>query len=306
MNMREWALPIYTIMMQLATGTLFVLWIIRSLNIGKLGGAAMDKILCKPIMVVFFSIIIATIGSHFHLSNPLLSFLAVLNLRSSWLSREVVFTIFIVLVCAALVDQVWLHGGKRQRLKTVLGWGTVLLGAASIYCMSSIYLIPTQAPWNHWSTILIFYCSGFLLGTTSATALLVMDAIFSQEHEPGLIKNRLVILKQSAGWMAWMAILTVIIVVFLNVVQFMAGSNHELAMTSLTLLTELYKPLLGVRFFVLFTSAGIFTLAADWLSKKDKSLSELVAPVYMACLLALVSEILGRFLFYASHVRIGI
>ncbi len=29
MNVREWALPVYTILMQMAVGGLFVLWVIR-------------------------------------------------------------------------------------------------------------------------------------------------------------------------------------------------------------------------------------------------------------------------------------
>jgi DMSO reductase anchor subunit len=32
----------------------------------------------------------------------------------------------------------------------------------------------------------------------------------------------------------------------------------------------------------------------------------LMAPTYMACLLVLIGEIVGRFLFYATHIRLGI
>jgi hypothetical protein len=47
-------------------------------------------------------------------------------------------------------------------------------------------------------------------------------------------------------------------------------------------------------------------LAGVWMLKKSKALTELVTPVYLACLLAMVAEILGRFLFYATHVRLGV
>ncbi|HWQ84371.1 MAG TPA: DmsC/YnfH family molybdoenzyme membrane anchor subunit, partial [Anaerolineales bacterium] len=93
MNLREWALPIYTILMQLAVGTLLVLWLIRRFNLERVGGEAMVRILRRPVLVMFFTILIAIIGSHLHLSNPLLSFLAVLNIKYSWLSREIVFTV---------------------------------------------------------------------------------------------------------------------------------------------------------------------------------------------------------------------
>jgi DMSO reductase anchor subunit len=32
----------------------------------------------------------------------------------------------------------------------------------------------------------------------------------------------------------------------------------------------------------------------------------LLLPVYLSCLLILVGEIIGRFLFYATHIRVGI
>ena len=37
MNLREWALPVYTILMQLAVGALFSLWVIRALSSAKYG-----------------------------------------------------------------------------------------------------------------------------------------------------------------------------------------------------------------------------------------------------------------------------
>jgi DMSO reductase anchor subunit len=33
---------------------------------------------------------------------------------------------------------------------------------------------------------------------------------------------------------------------------------------------------------------------------------QLVIPVYLSCLLVLIGEILGRFLFYATHIRLGV
>jgi DMSO reductase anchor subunit len=36
------------------------------------------------------------------------------------------------------------------------------------------------------------------------------------------------------------------------------------------------------------------------------SLSRFTAHAYFTCLLLLIGEILGRFLFYATHIRIGL
>jgi anaerobic dimethyl sulfoxide reductase subunit C (anchor subunit) len=307
MNLREWALPVYTILMQLATGTLFILWAIRTSNLNRVGDAGMDRILRRPVLVVFLTILLAMIGSHFHLSNPLLSFMAVLNLRHSWLSREIVLTILMFFTCAALVDQIWSPEGKRPRLKTLLGWAAVVLGCGSIYCMASIYLLPTQSPWNNPTTILLFFCSAILLGVVSAVALLVMEAIFAAPFEPESAESRLEILQRSFGKLTGLLIGSLVMIIFLNGIQFrIITQGNELAQTSSSLLFELYGPLLALRFIILIAGAGVLVLAAFWLWKKDLALSELVAPVYLACLLTMIAEILGRFLFYASHVRLGI
>ena len=93
MNVREWALPVYTILMQLAVGAMLGLWIIRAVAIRQYGRSTIDHIIRIPVLAVFLTVVVAIVGSHFHLSQPLFSLLATLNLRSSWLSREILFTI---------------------------------------------------------------------------------------------------------------------------------------------------------------------------------------------------------------------
>lgn len=307
MNLREWALPVYTILMQLAVGTLLVLWLIRRLNLDRVGAPAMDRILRKPVMVMFFTMLVAIIGSHFHLSKPLLSFLAIYNVRHSWLSREIIFTILTFIGCAALVDRLWKQKEGDEVLTTAVGWVVIISGYATIFSMASIYLLPTQAPWNHWATILQFYASSLLLGPTAATALLVMDAIFSQEYELDLVEPRLQLILRSLKMLSWIAVCALILIIALNAAQILGPAPaNDLAQISLSLLLGLYKPLLAVRLGVLCAAVGILNLVAYRLVKKAHALTALITPVYLACLLALVAEILGRFLFYASHVRLGL
>ena len=78
MNLREWALPVYTILMQLAIGGFLTLWTIRSLSASKLSKAELDSLTRNPLTIIFITVIVGIIGSHFHLSRPYLSFLAAL------------------------------------------------------------------------------------------------------------------------------------------------------------------------------------------------------------------------------------
>lgn len=306
-NLREWALPIYTILMQLAIGSLLVLWLLRAFVISRIGGKAMDQILRRPLIIMFFTIVVAVIGSHFHLSNPLLSFLAVLNIQHSWLSREIFFTILTLLFCSALIDQFRKPPGEKQWTKTLLGWIVVALGYTGLYCMASIYRLPTQSPWNHWSTILQFISTSLILGSAAVTALLVMDAIFSEAYEPELVSIRLDVIKQFLSKSTGLAVCAFILIIALNFSQIVESWHGEkLAQTSLALLLGLYRPLLIVRFLILTTGVLILMLVTYQLIKRGKDPSRLVLPVYLACFLSLVAEILGRFLFYATHVRLGL
>jgi DMSO reductase anchor subunit len=56
----------------------------------------------------------------------------------------------------------------------------------------------------------------------------------------------------------------------------------------------------------MFAGVALFVLTAWMLHRNKKLVYELVTPTYLACLLVIISEILGRFLFYATHVRTGI
>lgn len=306
MNVREWALPVYTILMQLAVGALLTLWGIRACNMKAYAPDELDRVFQKPILVVFMTIIVAMIGSHFHLSRPYLSFLAILNFHTSWLSREIVFTIILFILCALLTYLIWFRRGHTA-LKTALGWLAILSGCIGVFCMSCLYLIPTQPTWNTPVTILSFFATTLMLGVTSACAFMIMDTILSDRQEPTLREIRRDILQRSLKWFAGLVGAGMLVVVALNIGDLvLMRDSDKLAQMSLTLLVELYGPLLGTRFITLVAGAVFLEFSMLRLLRKRNPLMEMVAPVYLACLLILIGEILGRFLFYATHIRVGV
>jgi anaerobic dimethyl sulfoxide reductase subunit C (anchor subunit) len=307
MNLREWALPVYTILMQLAIGALLSLWIIRTLNSSKYGKEKMDQFTTMPVLIIFSTIIVAIIGSHFHLSKPLLSFLAIRNFRYSWLSREIVFTI-IVFICTGLLLYMLRYVKGYHRLKVGLGWGAILAGFVTVYCMASIYLLPTQIAWNSSVTIISYYVVMLLLGTTSLMVILLMDLRFSEGEAPADLDMRTQIIKRSAIWLTLSATIAALLVVAIGIYQIEHLRTNELssAQASLQLLLDLYKPLLIMR--IGLTIVGVVWLIAvvGYFIKTQRSFMKLLGPVYIACILVLIGEIIERFLFYATHVRIGI
>ena len=106
---------------------------------------------------------------------------------------------------------------------------------------------------------------------------------------------------------AFVAIFLCILMAGINLFQITAlFSGSATAQTSLDLLLNIYQPLLIIRLMLLFVGTGWFVFVAVQLSQKKMLVESLLPKVFIACLLVMIAEILGRYLFYAIHVRIGI
>lgn len=306
MNPREWALPVYTILIQLATGALLMLWLIRARELPRFGQKELDRVIKHPVPIIFLTIVTAALGAHFHLSRPLLSLFALLNLTASWLSREILFTVFFFLLVGGLALLQWFERGSA-RCRAALGWSAIACGAATIFCMVLVYLLPTQPFWNSLLTPVSFYATMFLLGPLALFAMLVMDLRFSLVRDHIQPNVRALIIEHWAVRFAFIIIATAALIILLNFYEiFLLSNGDELARISLNLLMGLYKPLFIIRLGLLSLGVGWLAFITRWIVQKRKKASRLIGHVYMIFLMVLVSEILGRFLFYAIHVRLGI
>lgn len=307
MNLREWALPFYTILVQLATGALLVLWLIRSYAARKYGQEQVDRIVDNSILIIFLTILAGMLGAHFHLSKPYLSFLAIMNLRHSWLSREILFNLLFFLSTGALL-YLQLRVQNRWRLKTALGWLAIAFGLANVYCMGRIYLLPTQIAWNTPLTMLSFMSTAFLLGMMALISLQIMDLKYSELRKLPKAELQAQIIQNSLPWFAVAATIMTVVIVTQYIYQFFLLNNDAFptAQTSLLLLVRLYPILFGMRLAVIFLGVIGLAVAAYWQGQRRRPVSDLLVPTYITCLLVMIGEILGRFLFYATHVRTGI
>lgn len=306
MNLREWALPVYTILMQLSVGSMAVLWILRTFYRSRFSDEQIEDALRNPVAVIFITISMAMVGSFFHLSQWYISFMAIVNINTSWLSREVFFTV----LCWLAVTSLWYiqaHVDAHMRLKSLLGWLAVGFGLTAIFCMSNCYQLPSQAAWDTPFTYGFFYSSVILLGISASITILTMDLQLVSLQKP--LKERVSpeIIRRSLPALAIAAIilmLSVILQYHLLIQRLSAGDLT--AETSVQLYTGLYQPLLIFR--LAAGLSGVFWLGIAGLQvwRRKLPVVNLGRHAYMACLLIMVGEIVGRFLFYATHVRIGI
>lgn len=306
MNLREWALPVYTILMQLAVGALLMLWIIRFAAGKRFSPEDMDRIIRNPLLVISLTVVVAMIASHFHLSKPFHSYLAVRNFRTSWLSREIVFTLLFLLTLSATwyVSRYRTH---HRRLIGSLGWTAVLLGSVVVYCMARIYLLPTQAAWNSTTVLFSFFTTALLLGSLTIACLLVLDMKFAEIQKAKDVLFRMEVIEHTLGPLTGAGLILVASSLIITFYQVSVLAHGEIiSQTTVELLFHLYTPLFWARN-VLLLVASLWVAFSVYKARKGSSdIQSLLTPVYLSCLFILIAEIVGRFLFYATHVRIGI
>lgn len=306
MNIREWTLPAYTILTQLSVGALLVIWVIRALNINEFGSEKTDQAIKIPVLILFSTAIFAIIFAHFHLSRPYLSFLALRNIGSSWLSRELLANLIYVIFLGLLLASLWSIKARNNTI-TFLGWLAILCGFITEFCMSRIYLLPSQPAWDSLLTPISFLMTTFLLGVLTVPLLFTMDLIFkkAQGQESAVINSQLI--DRSLGKLAILAVTLCILMVTIVSLQIaLLFSGNAAAQTSLDLLLNIYQPLLIIRLVFLFIGAGWLSFVAARHHHIKLAAESLILQAFITCLLVLVAEILGRFLFFAIHVRVGI
>lgn len=165
---------------------LVVMLVLTQLSVGAFGwGVGLEWLagaeLMQPIAKVQAGValafgLLALAASTFHLGRPQYAFRAVLGIRHSWLSREIVaFGLFAGLACAyaaALVSPLS-HSLGAEAVRW-LGWSVVAVGAAAVFCSVMIYAFVHRELWTFSRTIVRFSLSAALLGL--ATVLLVLAA----------------------------------------------------------------------------------------------------------------------------------
>ena len=306
MNLREWALPVYTILMQMAVGGLFILWMVRLFASSKFTSTELDRMIQNPIMAITVTGFLAMIGAHFHLSKPFHSFLAILNIQTSWLSREILFTVLFFLTNAGLwyLSRFKIH---HQKLITSLGWLGILFGLIVVYCMSRIYILPTQEVWNSVSMVFSFYTTTLLLGSMMIACLMMLDLKFAEIQNSKDIEIHARLIHYSFKGLSFLTLGSVILDISITLLQInMLQKGDAAAHSSLNLLFELYLPLLILRGILLIYAPFSLVYFVNRMYRQNRPPQGIMMPVYISSLFIIVGEIIGRFLFYAIHVRVGI
>ena len=306
MNINEWALLTFTILGQLAAGALLVLMIVRAYATAKAGLKEADRMTDGPLFMVVPIMGLALLASLLHLNNLGNIFNAVPNLGSSWLSREVVISVAFVIVAALFTLLQWRKIGSSG-LRTLTGWITVVIGLVQTYAMGMVYMIRTQPAWNTLATPITFFVTSLLLGVLAVAVALLVNYNANLKRDSKFAEKQLELLRGALQGIAISAIV-LLGIEFLVLPVYLAylATQGAAALESLKMLTGTYGVALVIR--LLFVFVGV-SLLAVYLYRDASSAGKekaMMSLVYSAFVLVLAGEVMGRFLFYATHVRIGL
>ena len=126
--------------------------------------------------------VLGLIASLFHLGRPWYAFRAIIGLRSSWLSREILgFGVFAGLA-SLYAGLPWMSHAGIQLSPTMLfclGWSVVLSGLAGVFCSVMVY-DSTRRPLWHWSkTGCRFLLTCVLLGLPTSLLIAFVAEAFT-------------------------------------------------------------------------------------------------------------------------------
>ena len=210
---------------------------------------------------------VALAASVLHLGRPVYAYRALKMWKRSWLSREVLlFTGFSLVACLYAVA-VWLRipGGPA------IGALTVALGVGGVTASAYIYRVPSRPAWNTPFTLVQFHLTGAALGPLFAAAV-------------------------GTGASRWLAVGAAtmagagLVVLTLRFFRLSAADTVERQGTARLLATTLASRLVARGVLTALGAIAIPLFTSDPVA------------LWIAFVLALGGEVLGRYLFFVSAV----
>lgn len=299
MARREWPLVVFTLLGQTAVGAFGLTAVpLAFAGRGAAGGpgAGGPTALFAALAGVAALLAAAAAVSFLHLGRPWLAFHAADNLKSSWLSREILSLLAFFFLVAGLAAAEWARPGGGTRpggfRAAVLVAG--LSGLAFLYSMARIYMLETVPVWRTIHTPFSFFISAFLLGSLGSTVFLagVADRAGETVVPDGRFLASVALGAVAAGLAA---------TVFLTP---QAGVFGARAATLRAKAAERVVPLLAARILLL---AGVGACLLFQGVRADAIGPAGDRPLLWAALAgAVAAEGVGRWLFYALYDRVGV
>ena len=280
--MHEWSLIAFTLLTQIAVGA-FIAGGMMERRMKSLNRESASVTSKRTLPAVIVLAVVALITSFLHLGNPGNALHALNNIGSSWLSREILFvSLFTGGVIVFYLLLLWKKG--TETLRKIVAYITALAGLMAVFSMAKVYMLETVPVWNTLFTPLQFFFTTFLLG-----GLAVLSYNKNYEVSTIIFPMKIMLVVVLASIVTWIAS------------TYMLSGGGVAARASLDALLVKYGWLFYVR--IVLLALSVILILYPIIRKALQNHTLLLAGCFT---MLLVAEVIGRYLFYASYVRIGI
>jgi len=306
MNVHEWALVTFTILAQMSVGAFIVLGVLHWFAVRKAGLEQADRLADHALLAIGPVLVLGMVASTLHLGTPQIAYRAIANLGSSWLSREIFLGTLFAGAGAVFAFMQW-----RKLASATVRNGVALvaaaIGVALVFSMGRVYLLRTVPIWNTVFTPVMFFVTTFLLGSMAIGAAFVATYQYLQRRDPGNMEVQAALVRGSLRWIA-------IVSTFLLGIEFVAhpmralymGQGAAPASQSAAMLIGPFGVLSVLRLALVFAGAGLLGVFIYQNASSAHGERVMGTLAYVAFVLVLIGEVLGRFLFYATYARVGV
>jgi anaerobic dimethyl sulfoxide reductase subunit C (anchor subunit) len=289
--MKERSLVAFTLLSQIAVGALWTLQALHCWANRQVGMAEASIPTERGLWVVVLTMMLGMLASAYHLGTPYKAWRVFTNLRSSWLSREILFAVLFASASTIFAILHWLNLGSARTVD-VLGWGAALLGLSLITSMSRAYRLRTVPAWNTQATSASFFTTTLLLGGLVVGVLLALNP----ETPSALQRSWL----QGIGLGAIVLIGMELAVTGLWVTGLAATPGT--ASRAAARITQRHPSVFRLRF--VLAAMGMVAAGASMAPCGKGATAG--TTISLAFVLVLASEVLDRLLFYEARVRYGL
>lgn len=306
MNARDIALITFTILAQMSVGAFWVLGVVHYYAARKEGTAEADRMGDRALLAIIPVLALGLLASLIHLGNPLSAYKAVTNIGSSWLSREILFGVLFFVTGTVFAYMQWRKVGPFS-LRNIIDWIAALFGLGLVTSMSNVYLLPAQPAWNTWITPISFFVTTLLLGALSMGVAFTWNYNKVRKSNPACAEVQCKLTYTTLRWIAVVSVILLgieLVVIPINLGFLATGSSAAMATVNL-MITE-YGMLFALRLILVFVGAGVFGMFIYQNTSSAAQIKVLGTLAYSAFVLVLFAEVLGRFLFYMTHVNVGL
>lgn len=243
----------------------------------------------------------------FHLGRPIYAYRAMLGLKTSWLSREILaFNVFAgaatLYVAVAYLDWLgWLSRPIPEFVLTLLGGAAALSGLAAVMTSVMIYVATRRPAWTLGKTSVKFMLTAAILGIPTTLLVSLVTAGFNDQLSMQAVMT-------DYGWALCRLLVLVVsfkLLLELSFLIHLRDSQHTFRKRTALLLAGDLKNATGRRF--AFAAVGGILLPLLLLTVSDIGTDSsrqlmVVGAAMLMILFLLIAELHERYLFFVASV----